>query len=141
MSPVTCLRRTALVVAIAYLIVPGISVAQGLTGTLIGTVKDEQGAVLTGARVTIRSGALIGGSASLTTNERGQLRFPALPPGLYSLVIEMPGLATLQEDDLLIGAGAVAEYETCACSLGEYGHASNFQRALHKGMILIKDST
>ena len=109
MSPVTCLRRTALVVAIAYLIVPGISVAQGLTGTLIGTVKDEQGAVLTGARVTIRSGALIGGSASLTTNERGQLRFPALPPGLYSLVIEMPGLATLQEDDLLIGAGATIE--------------------------------
>jgi glutaconate CoA-transferase subunit A len=40
--------------------------------------------------------------------------------------------------DLLIGAGAVAEYETCACSLGEYGHASNFQRALHKGYDLDK---
>jgi glutaconate CoA-transferase subunit A len=43
--------------------------------------------------------------------------------------------------DLLIGAGAVAEYETCACSLGDYGHAPNFQRALRKGTILMKDST
>jgi glutaconate CoA-transferase subunit A len=43
--------------------------------------------------------------------------------------------------DLLIGAGAVAEYETCACSLGEYGHAPNFQRALRKGTIQMKDST
>jgi glutaconate CoA-transferase, subunit A len=43
--------------------------------------------------------------------------------------------------DLLIGAGAVAEYETCACSLGDYGHAPNFQRALRKGPIQMKDST
>ena len=109
MSHVTSSRRTILVFLITCVIVPVISVAQGVTGVLIGTVRDEQGAVLTGARVTIRSGALIGGSASLTTNERGQLRFPALPPGRYSLVIEMPGLATLQEDDLLIGAGATIE--------------------------------
>ena len=43
--------------------------------------------------------------------------------------------------DLLIGAGAVAEYETCACSLGDYSHAPNFQRALRTGMLLMKDST
>jgi hypothetical protein len=88
---------------------PSISAAQGLTGTLIGTVKDEQGGMVAAARVTIRSAALIGGSASLVTNERGQLRFPALPPGRYSLVIEMAGLATLHEDDILIGAGATIE--------------------------------
>ena len=109
MSPVTFLRRTAVVFVITCLITPGISVAQGLTGALIGTVRDEQGGVLADARVTIRSDALIGGSASLTTNDRGQLRFSTLPPGRYSLVIEMPGLATLQEDDILIGAGATIE--------------------------------
>ena len=109
MSPVTCLRRTILVFVLTCLIVPGISLAQGLTGALIGTVKDEQGGVLANARVTIRSDALIGGTASLTTNDRGQLRFSTLPPGRYSLVIEMPGLATLQEDDILIGAGATIE--------------------------------
>ena len=109
MSPIACLLRTVLVLVITCLMVPGVSDAQGLTGTLIGIVKDEQGGVLADARVTIRSDALIGGSASLTTNDRGQLRFSTLPPGRYSLVIERPGLATLQEDDILIGAGATIE--------------------------------
>jgi len=43
--------------------------------------------------------------------------------------------------DLLIGAGAVAEYETCYCSLGVYGQAPNFQRALRGGKLKIKDNT
>jgi hypothetical protein len=109
MNPVTCLQRTVLLFVIACLMAPVVSVAQGLSGALIGTVKDEQGGVLADARVTIRSDALIGGSASLMTNERGQLRFPTLPPGRYSLVIERPGLATLHENAILIGAGATIE--------------------------------
>ena len=43
--------------------------------------------------------------------------------------------------DLLIGAGVVAEYETCACTLGEYGQAPNFQRAVRSGPMVLKDST
>jgi glutaconate CoA-transferase, subunit A len=43
--------------------------------------------------------------------------------------------------DFLIGAGAVAEYETCSCSLSVYGPAPNFQRALRAGLIKMKDST
>ena len=43
--------------------------------------------------------------------------------------------------DLLIGAGVVAEYETCACTMGEWGPAPNFQRAIREGLILLKDST
>lgn len=43
--------------------------------------------------------------------------------------------------DLLIGAGVVAEYETCSCALGTYGPAPNFQRALRTGLIKMKDST
>ena len=43
--------------------------------------------------------------------------------------------------DFLIGAGTVAEYETCHCSLGDYGPAPNFQRALRLRSIRMKDST
>ena len=43
--------------------------------------------------------------------------------------------------DFLIGAGAVAEYETCHCSLGDYGPAPNFQRALRLRSIKMKDNT
>jgi hypothetical protein len=83
--------------------------AQGLTGALIGTVKDVQGGVLAGATVRVSSPALIGGPATLTTNANGQLRFPALPPGPYLIEIEMPGFAKYQEDDVAIGAGATIE--------------------------------
>src|SRR4051794_25095757 len=77
--------------------------AQGLTGALIGTVKDAQGGVLTGAVVRVSSPAMIGGSATLITNEKGQLRFPALPPGQYILDIEFQGFTTYREEDIRIG--------------------------------------
>jgi hypothetical protein len=45
-----------------------LAAAQGLTGTLIGTVKDDQGGVLAGAVVRLGSPALIGGVATVTMN-------------------------------------------------------------------------
>src|SRR5690349_9205688 len=82
-------RRSTSVLAALLLVVglPGKPAvfAQGLTGTLIGTVRDAQGGVLPDATVTITSTALIGGTKSTTTNDKGQLRFLALPPGRYAL--------------------------------------------------------
>ncbi len=43
--------------------------------------------------------------------------------------------------DFMIGAGAVSEYETAHCSLGNYGPAPNFQRALRLQSIKLKDNT
>lgn len=43
--------------------------------------------------------------------------------------------------DLLLGAGSVTEYETCSCTLGSYGAAPNFQRAIKAGLITMKDNT
>jgi hypothetical protein len=43
--------------------------------------------------------------------------------------------------DLLIGAGAVAEYETSFCSLGEHGQAPHFQRGVHLHSFKLKDNT
>jgi len=83
--------------------------AQVLTGALVGTVKDEHGTVLPGAVVRVTSPALIGGLATMTTNERGQLRFPILPPGTYALDIERVEFATYHEADVTIGAGATIE--------------------------------
>ena len=102
-------RPVMFLLAAACVLQPHMATAQGLTGALIGTVKDAQGGVLTGAVVRVSSPALIGGPATLTTNEKGQLRFPALPPGPYVLDIEMQGFATLHEEDIRIGAGATIE--------------------------------
>jgi starvation-inducible outer membrane lipoprotein len=81
-----CLRLLTFLVLLSA----SAALAQGLSGSLIGTVKDEQGGVLQGALVHVTSPALIGGELTTTTNEKGQLRFPVLAPGTYTLVIEMP---------------------------------------------------
>jgi Carboxypeptidase regulatory-like domain len=102
-------QRTVLLMLVAFVLLHGVAAAQDLTGALIGTVKDGQGGVLGSAVVRLGSPALIGGLVTLTTNERGRLRFPSLPPGVYELHITMPGFATLHEADILIGAGATIE--------------------------------
>ena len=86
-----------------------VTVAQGLTGALIGTVRDEQGGVLAGAQVSVGSPALIGGLETLTTSANGQLRFPILPPGTYVLDVKLQGFAAHHEEDIRIGAGATIE--------------------------------
>src|SRR5262245_32334533 len=103
-------RRCFLLFAVgAIAALPLMAAAQGLTGSLIGTVRDEQGAAIQGAAVRLSSPALMGSPTMLITNEKGQLRFPFLPPGLYALEIEMKGFATLHDRDILIAAGATIE--------------------------------
>ena len=88
---------------------PLATAAQGLTGALMGTLKDEQGGALPGARVRVSSPALIGGAEARTTDDKGHLRFPVLAPGLYALDIDLQGFASYHEADISIGAGATLE--------------------------------
>jgi hypothetical protein len=70
-------QYVVLFVAVLCALLPLMAAAQVLTGALIGTVRDEQGAVVQGAVVNVSSPALIGGVATLNTDEKGQLRFSA----------------------------------------------------------------
>jgi hypothetical protein len=90
-------------------VLSGTGVAQALSGAFIGTVKDAQGGVVRGALVRLTSPALIGGQETVTTNEKGQMRFPILPPGDYTLDIERQGFASYHEAEIRIGAGATIE--------------------------------
>ena len=103
------MRTRLLFLATACVLQAHVAAAQVLTGALIGTVKDVQGGFLPGAVVRVSSPALIGGPETLTTNEKGQLRFPALPPGLYVLDIEAQGFSAYHEEHMRIGAGASIE--------------------------------
>jgi len=98
-----------LFLALACLLVPPNLAAQGLTGTLICTVKDAQGGVLQDAVVRVSSAALIGGPETRTTSATGQLRFVALPPGSYVLEVRFEGFATYHEEGIDIGAGGTLE--------------------------------
>ena len=67
------------------------SFAQGRqTGSIHGIVIDEEGNPLPGATITVSGPALMGTKSYVTGNE-GKFRFVALLPGVYEVMVEMPG--------------------------------------------------
>jgi hypothetical protein len=82
--------------------------AQRTTGEIIGKVTDESNAVLPGVTVTIR-GSGVAGTPSVVTSETGTYRFPALPPGEYTLEYTLQGFGTLRREAIPVGVGAVVE--------------------------------
>lgn len=101
------LGRLALVGAV--LMVPRIGASQALTGMLIATVKDADGGMLVGARATLTSRALMGGPVTAVSSDVGQLRFPALAPGLYVVDIALRGFTPYHEEGVRIAAGGTIE--------------------------------
>ena len=104
--------RGLLCLAFLALLLPAREVAaQTLTGTLTGTVKDEQGGVLSGAVVRVASRELMGGGERrVTTDERGFWRLLVLPPGSYTLIVELlPKFKAHHEEGIAIGAGSTID--------------------------------
>lgn len=108
MMPTTRSRWTSRACTVAGLLMLAASPAAGqtVTGTLFGRVVDAGDLPLPGASATIRSAQLIGGAQTRITDENGDYRFPALPPGTYNLTVEMPGFATHSREGVILGAGA-----------------------------------
>jgi hypothetical protein len=77
------------------------------TGTIQGRVTDAQGAVLPGVTITAISPALLGQQSSVTS-ETGNYRFPAVPPGTYTLTYELPGFNTVKREGIQITLGFTA---------------------------------
>jgi hypothetical protein len=64
--------------------------AQLATGSIYGTVQDEQGAALPGATATLTGAA---GSRSTTVDATGAFRFLSLDPGTYKVMLAMSGFS------------------------------------------------
>jgi hypothetical protein len=77
------------------------------TGTIQGRVADASGGVLPGVTVTASSPSMIGTQTQIT-NENGSYRFPAVPPGVYSLSFELPGFTGVKRDGLEVSLGFTA---------------------------------
>jgi hypothetical protein len=80
--------------------------AQGFTGTITGTVKDESGAVLQGAVVTARH-TETGLTRSAVTDAGGGYSIPSLPVGAYEITAQEPGFKV----ELLRGIDLAAAQE------------------------------
>src|SRR5262245_6858635 len=77
------------------------------TGTIQGRVVDASGAVLPGVTVTASSPSMIGRRLQVAT-AGGSSRFPAVPPGTYTLAFELPGFRTVKREGIQIALGFTA---------------------------------
>jgi hypothetical protein len=95
--------------------------SQNTSGTLLVTVRDQQGAVVPNAKIRISSPALIGGP-EVTSDERGQARFLGLPPGFYELEVASSGFSTHRENQVEV---RLAETSEKSAELKPAGHTES----------------
>src|SRR5688572_16618251 len=95
-------RLTALVVMlVGALAVP---VSAQVTGTITGSVKDDQGGVIPGATITLVS-ATRATTTETQTNEEGAFVFPNVTPGTYLVRVAMSGFKTVERPDIIVSPG------------------------------------
>jgi hypothetical protein len=90
------------------------------TGSISGRIVDASGLALPGVTVTAQSAALITSQTAVSSGE-GLYRFPALPPGVYTLSFELAGFSTLKRENiqLSLGFAATVNAELAVASLQE----------------------
>src|SRR5437899_11256185 len=79
--------------------------AQITTGTVSGTVKDPQGAVIPGAAVTLISETRGTRMSDVFTNTNGDFVFVNVSPDRYTVQVTMTGFKTLERAGITVTAG------------------------------------
>ena len=102
-------RRSAITAGVILgllLAVTSLAAAQAGTGSLTGTIKDAQAAVLPGATITATNTAT-GGVRTTVSNDSGAFNLPGLPPGTYTLKVELSGFRTFQHENVSVRVDSV----------------------------------
>jgi carboxypeptidase family protein len=79
--------------------------AQGLNGTIVGTVTDQAGAVVPNATITLVNDAT-GFRRTAVSSESGQYVAYSIPTGTYTLTVAQPGFETLVRSGVEVTAAA-----------------------------------
>lgn len=100
-------NRTLTCVAWALLLA-GFALCQSkTTGTLSGTVTDPSDSSVPGAKVTLTN-TETGTTFEAVSDDRGEYRFPLLPPGVYDIKVEKSGFAIQSRKGITVTVGQAA---------------------------------
>jgi outer membrane receptor for ferrienterochelin and colicin len=103
------LLRNSASFAVVIVLLNALCLGQGVaTGDLHITVKDPKGSVVTNATITARDPAK-GTERSTTGNVQGEYRIVALAPGKYTVIIDAPGFAKLEAENVTVNVGQMAD--------------------------------
>src|SRR5260221_6625559 len=140
MSMPTFFRVAGVVVLIAML--AGTATAQEVTGSISGSVEDQQGQVIPGATVT----AINERTASLRvdhTDPKGNFLFTAMPPGTYAIKVEMSNFRTVEQKGNVLSPSTRVSVGTIKLTVGlgesvvveAAGNRVNTEETQHAGLI------
>jgi hypothetical protein len=82
---------------------PTFASAQAVTGTISGTIVDQQGQVIPGATITVVYEAT-NDSRSTVSDERGNFQVTNLRPGAYTIRVELSNFRTLERKNVVLSA-------------------------------------
>ena len=110
--------------------------AQTSRGTVAGTVLDQSGAVIRGARVGL-TGVDTGAKLSTESNESGVYRFDAVDLGTYDLDVAHPGFRSFHSAGIRVEANRTTTFDPRL----EVGAAeSRIEVSAESSEMLVKDS-
>src|SRR5262245_43637232 len=100
----------SLLLAFSFISLNSVSSQSGQSGMISGTVKDPNGAVVTGAQVTVRSEAT-GETRDAVTDNQGRFKVEGLASGSYKITINRDGFK-IAERAVTVESGKTATVET-----------------------------
>ena len=133
-------------VLVSALLWPGTAPAQTVTGTMSGTVVDQQGQVVPGATVTIVNEAT-GDTRSAVSAAEGDFLVTNLQPGQYTLRIALQSFRTLERKNIVLSAGERLAIPNLTLEIGSVGETItvesrgtyvNTAETQHSGLITAK---
>jgi hypothetical protein len=92
--------------------------AQQSSGSIRGTVRDAQGAVVPSAKVSLTDVAQ-GDTRELATTQDGVFFFNPLKPSVYKLTVEASGFKKYERDEIKVFANDRLEVPDIALSVGQ----------------------
>jgi hypothetical protein len=122
------------------------AVAQNVTGTIAGAVADQQGQVVPGATVTIVNEST-GEARTAVSDARGSFQVTTLPPGTYTVRVEMANFARVERTRVVLSAAERVSVGTITLAVGAVGETVvveasgtrvNTEETQHSGLITSK---
>ena len=101
---VVSLATTALGLSLLLSIVPNLS-AQGVSGTILGTVQDQQGSIIGNAQITAKN-VDTGITRTTTSNDEGLYQVTSVPAGSYQVTVSATGFRPEARTDVVLTVGS-----------------------------------
>jgi len=105
------------IVLVCILFVGHDAISQTTSGTVSGTVTDQNGALLPNAAVSITQ-TQRNFTQSTVSNGQGSFRFLQLPPGTYDLSVKASGFKTYEKQGIVLEGNANLDLKSMPLALG-----------------------